>query len=135
MSWYEAAAYARFRGKALPTLVHWNRAAGLQLSASIVPLSNFANQGPWRVGAGGISPFGTYDMAGNVREWCYNQDGDNHFILGGGWNDLPYQFTDTYTQPTFDRSPINGIRLVRYLGTDSTLAHQWRRSTGRAATS
>ena len=47
---------------------------------------------------------------------------DNHFILGGGWNDLPYQFTDTYTQPTFDRSPINGIRLVKYLGTDSTLA-------------
>jgi eukaryotic-like serine/threonine-protein kinase len=121
VSWYEAAAYANYTGKALPTVVHWNRAAGLQLSASIVPLSNYANQGPWGVGAGGISPFGTYDMAGNVREWCYNQDGDNHFILGGGWNDLPYQFTDTYTQPTFDRSPINGIRLVKYLGTDSTL--------------
>jgi len=122
VSWYEAAAYARYAGKALPTVLHWNRAAGLQLSASIVPLSNYANQGPWRVGTGGISPFGTYDMAGNVREWCFNQDGDNRFILGGGWNDLPYQFTDTYTQPAFDRSPINGIRLLKYPATDSTLA-------------
>src|SRR4051794_2647482 len=61
VSWYEAAAYARYAHKALPTLVHWNRAAGLQLSASIVPASNYANQGPWRVGGGGISPFGTYD--------------------------------------------------------------------------
>ena len=61
-------------------------------------------------------------MAGNVREWCHNQDGDNRFILGGGWNDPPYQFNDAYTQPPFDRSPTNGIRLVKYLGSDSTQA-------------
>jgi pimeloyl-ACP methyl ester carboxylesterase len=121
VSWYEAAAYAKYVGKQLPTVVHWNRAAGLQFSASIVPLSNYSNQGPLPVGKGGISSFGTYDMAGNVREWCYNQDGGNRFILGGGWNDLPYQFTDTYTQPALDRSAINGIRLVKYLKEDSSL--------------
>jgi len=103
-------------------VVHWNRAAGLQLSASIVPLSNYSGQGPWAVGRGGISPFGTFDMAGNVRERCWNQDGANRFILGGGWNDLPYGFTDTYTQPAFDRSATNGIRLAKYLARDSTLA-------------
>ncbi|MFL5473030.1 MAG: protein kinase domain-containing protein [Gemmatimonadales bacterium] len=122
VSWYEAAAYAKYTGKSLPSVVHWNRAAGLQLSASVVPLSNYSSQAPWPVGKGGISPFGIYDMAGNVREWCYNRDGGSRFILGGGWNDLPYQFTDTYTQPMFDRSPINGIRLVKYLGSDSTQA-------------
>ncbi|MFL5447060.1 MAG: protein kinase domain-containing protein [Gemmatimonadales bacterium] len=122
VSWYEAAAYAKYAGKSLASVVHWNRAAGLQLSASVVPLSNYSSQAPWPVGKGGISPFGIYDMAGNVREWCYNRDGGSRFILGGGWNDLPYQFTDTYTQPMFDRSPINGIRLVKYLGSDSTQA-------------
>ncbi|HSJ75920.1 MAG TPA: bifunctional serine/threonine-protein kinase/formylglycine-generating enzyme family protein, partial [Gemmatimonadales bacterium] len=122
VSWYEAAAYAKYVGKALPSVAHWNRAAGLQLSASLVPLSNYSNQGPWPVGRGGMSPFGTFDMGGNVREWCYNRDGGSRFILGGGWNDLPYQFTDTYTQPMFDRSPINGIRLVKYIGSDSAQA-------------
>jgi pimeloyl-ACP methyl ester carboxylesterase len=122
VSWYEAAAYAKYAGKSLPSVVHWNRAAGLQLSASVVPLSNYSSQAPWPVGKGGISLFGTYDMAGNVREWCYNRDGGSRFILGGGWNDLPYQFTDTYTQPAFDRSAINGIRLVKYLGSDSAQA-------------
>jgi pimeloyl-ACP methyl ester carboxylesterase len=60
-------------------------------------------------------------MGGNVREWCLNPIGDERFILGGGWNDAPYQFTDAYSQPPFDRSATNGIRLVRYLS-DSNLA-------------
>ena len=30
VSWYEAAAYARWAGKSLPTIYHWTRAAGLQ---------------------------------------------------------------------------------------------------------
>jgi dienelactone hydrolase len=60
-------------------------------------------------------------MAGNVREWCLNASGKERFILGGGWNDQPYQFTDAYTQPPFNRSPTNGIRLVKYLVVDSNL--------------
>ncbi len=75
-------------------------------------------------------------MAGNVREWCYNQDGGNRFILGGGWNDLPYQFTDTYTQPMFDRSPDQrdspGEVSRERLGPG---ASPWSRSAGRAAIS
>ena len=123
VSWYEAAAYAKFAGKALPTVYHWFRAAGIPLGAWLVPLSNFSGQGAGKVGTyRGISTFGNYDMGGNVREWCYNATGTERFILGGGWNDAPYQFTDAYAQLPFDRSPTNGIRLVRYQHTDSSLA-------------
>jgi serine/threonine protein kinase/dienelactone hydrolase len=122
VSWYEAEAFARFAGKALPTVTHWNHAASVYNSAWIVPLSNFAGQGTVPVGSThAISAFGTFDMAGNVREWCLNAGGTERFILGGGWNDQPYQFTDAYTQPPFDRSATNGIRLVKYLTADPNL--------------
>jgi tRNA A-37 threonylcarbamoyl transferase component Bud32/dienelactone hydrolase len=123
VSWYEAAAFAKFTGKALPTVAHWNHAASVFNSAWVVPASNFSGQGTVPVGSmRGISAFGTYDMAGNVREWCLNASGSERFILGGGWNDEPYQFNDAYTQAPFDRSPTNGIRLVKYLAAEPRLA-------------
>jgi len=116
ISWYEAAAYAEFVGKSLPSIFHWNRAAYLWNAASIIARSNFSGIGPVPVGSEqGVSFFGTFDMAGNVREWCWNQNKDERFILGGGWNDQPYMFTDAYTQDPFDRSPTNGFRCVKYL--------------------
>ncbi len=123
VSWYEAAAFARFAGKSLPTVFHWNHAATLRNSAWIVPSSNFSSQRTWRVGsAPNISGFGIYDMAGNVREWCFNASRDERFILGGGWGDHSGQFNDSYTQPPFNRSDVNGIRLVKYLGDDPNAA-------------
>jgi serine/threonine protein kinase len=116
ISWYEAAAYAEFVGKSLPSIFHWNRAADTWHAASIIERSNFSGNGPLPVGSKhGVSFYGTFDMAGNVREWCWNQSKDKRFILGGGWNDLPYMFTDAYTQDPFDRSPTNGFRCVKYL--------------------
>ena len=118
VSWYEAAAYACFAEKELPTVYHWYAAADPFSSHHVVPLSNYGD-GPAPVGEyQGVSWDGVYDLAGNVREWTRNATGESRFILGGGWADLEYSFNDAVTAPAFDRSPLNGIRLVRY--TDTT---------------
>src|SRR5262249_42876588 len=121
VSWYEAMAFAAFEGRTLPTVRHWTRAAGSDNSAGarwVVQASNMGGKGPLPVGrSGAIGRFGVYDVAGNVREWCLNEEKDSggqHFILGGGWNDPSYAFVDAYAQPPWDRSPTNGFRLVTY---------------------
>jgi dienelactone hydrolase len=122
VSWYEAAAYACFAEKALPTVYHWYAAADPFSSHHVVPLSNYGD-GPAAVGAyQGVSGDGVYDLAGNVREWTRNASGESRFILGGGWADQEYSFNDAVTAPAFDRSPLNGIRLVRYTDTTNLAA-------------
>ena len=124
VSWYEAAAYARFAGKALPSLYEWSTAAVPSAAGWVMPASNFESHGPVRGGSrGAMSPWGVYDMGGNVREWCANEDGEGkRYILGGGWTDPSYMFTDSYAQQPLDRSPINGIRLIRRLTKDPDVA-------------
>ena len=124
VSWYEASAYAKFAGKSLPTVFHWARAATTISARFVVPGSRFESTSPVRGGAPrSMGVYGVFDLAGNVREWCENAaSGGGRFILGGGWSDAPYAFTDGYAQPPSDRSAINGIRLVRYLHTDDQLA-------------
>ena len=115
VSWYEAAAYARFAGKSLPTMYHWYRAAALGRFFDILPLSNFASAGPARAGQhAGLGTFGTYDMAGNVKEWCWNASGPRRFALGGGWNEPRYMFADYDARPPFDRAANLGFRLAKY---------------------
>ena len=115
VSWYEAAAYADFAGKSLPTMYHWNYAADTTQAFRIVPLSNFGSQGLARVGSmAGLSPWGLYDMAGNVKEWCWNE-GEEHkrYILGGAWNEPVYMFTDKDAQAPFTRSAMFGFRCMK----------------------
>jgi formylglycine-generating enzyme required for sulfatase activity len=114
VSWYEAAAYARWAGKSLPTIYHWSRAADQTLSADVVPASNFSGKSLLPVGAsGGITRGGTTDMAGNVKEWCLNATGANHYILGGAWNEPVYMFNDQDALSPFARHASHGFRCIK----------------------
>jgi formylglycine-generating enzyme required for sulfatase activity/cephalosporin-C deacetylase-like acetyl esterase len=126
VSWFEAAAYARFAGKCLPTVYHWERAACLEESLVIVPYSSFAIGGTAPVGSQpGMGHTGLYDMAGNVKEWCFNAAGDSDSrrnILGGGAGEPSYMFTGRDFRPPWDRSPLNGFRCVQYPQGEESLA-------------
>jgi dienelactone hydrolase len=116
ISWYEAAAYAEFAGKELPTFTHWIKAKGLETFESyLLSKSNFKYEGPARVGLyKGMNAFGTYDMAGNVREWCFNGNSSSRTTCGGAWNDPFYAYRDVNIVNPFDRSEKNGFRCVKY---------------------
>jgi eukaryotic-like serine/threonine-protein kinase len=117
VSWYEAAAYAEFAGKSLPTIYHWYKAAGIDIFSDILRLSNFGGKGPAPAGAHqGLSPYGNYDMAGNVKEWCWNEAGSHRYILGGAWSDPVYLFSEAEARSPLDRSATNGFRCARYGG-------------------
>ena len=125
ISWYEAAAYAVFKGKSLPTgqhgglargehtaLIRWPELGGFAVFA---PFSNFEGSAPVPVGSlPGITSYGAYDMAGNVREWCWNATSAGRLLRGGAWHDNPYRFTELSRAPPFDRSSDNGFRCALY---------------------
>jgi predicted Ser/Thr protein kinase len=130
VSWYEAAAYAEFAGRSLPTKDHWAMAAGFDLrelrgngfSTMISSFSNFHEDGPAIVGSHkGMNAFGAVDMAGNVREWCWNQSPDGRFIRGGAWDDAVYMYGYESQQSPWDRSSRNGFRCAVYLDREKIL--------------
>jgi hypothetical protein len=127
VSWYEAAAYARWVGKELPSRAQWYRAAlgdGDHVypwgrdARSATRRANFNLAGTSPVGSLplGVSPFGCFDMAGNVREWLRDEtaEGGRYFAAGGSWEDPTYMFFADHLEP-FDPAfagPGLGLRLV-----------------------
>ena len=96
-TWHEALAYCRSVEKRLPSVFEWEKTArdgtmshtgvvmpwGVMGSSSFVARrANFSSDGTTVIDAHpfGISPFGAYAMAGNVREWTANRVGRS----GGG---------------------------------------------------
>ncbi len=122
ISWYEAAAYAEFVGKSLPTVYHWGIATRehillyhLGFYSVMIQNSNFGDEGTAPVGSyQGMSYCGVYDLAGNVREWCWNESQKGRIIRGGAWNDVTYMFNTRSQASPFDRSSKNGFRCVLY---------------------
>ncbi len=130
ITWYEAAAYAAFRGKQLPTVFQWEKSArdgvadprynampwGLIKQGETTDFrANFSSNKTIPVGdfEFGMSPFGALNMAGNVSEWLLNRSGDNFVTSGGAWNDLPYAFGDYGEYPGFYASDKLGFRCVQ----------------------
>ena len=115
VSWYEASAYATFAGKSLPVLSQWHVAAPSDAASHIGAVSNITTRALAPVGAyQGVGPYGTYDMAGNVREWVASADDSQHrFILGGSWRSPAYLYYDPEALSPFNRSGENGFRCVK----------------------
>jgi dienelactone hydrolase len=121
VSWYEAAAFAAWSGKSLPTIFHWSRVADQRMSGLVAPRSNFHGRGPVKVGtSGGMNRYGAFDMAGNVKEWCWNRASDSQrYILGGGWDEPVYMFNDADARQPLERAPNFGFRCVKYADDDT----------------
>jgi predicted esterase len=125
VSWYEAAACAEYAGKSLPTSVHWNVARGL-----LTPMERFPQLGGWAVQAAfnniggegpvpvgslqGVTAYGAFDLAGNVREWCWNEGPGGRIIRGGAWDDDIRLIRVQIRAAPMDRSAKNGFRLAFY---------------------
>jgi len=129
ITWYEAAAFAAFKGKQLPTIFQWEKAARNGSTSALVNFmpwgvfypgetldyrANFKNDGTMPVNSSefGLSPFGAYNMAGNVTEWFLNETSEGFVAGGGAWGEPSYGFASYGYLPGFYSSNKLGFRCA-----------------------
>ena len=131
VSYFEAEAFAKWVGKRLPTEQEWEKAArgddGRQYPWGEEFDKNKCNSAESGIGHttsvtqyhNGVSPYGCYDMAGNVWEWCadwYDKETGRRVIRGGSWGNFSpenLRASNRFRLSTVNRDNVLGFRLVQ----------------------
>ena len=98
VTWFQAESYCEWRGAQLPTEAQWEKSArgkndwlypwGNNIDCS---LANYNNCSLTTTAVGSYastSPYGLYDMAGNVWEWVADWYSDKYYSETPSWNPL-----------------------------------------------